>query len=266
LLSALEFTLGQVLFLHPFALPVWLGGVWFLFSKQGAPFRFLGWTYAAIFVLLAVLKSKIYYLGPVYPFLFAAGGCWVERVIPSRLVRGGIVTVLLAGGIALAPLSLPVLSLDGLKAYGQAFSVLIPNAQEGGQTIRDMLGWEEGAIVVAQVYQGLSPEEREKCAVIAPSYMDAGAVDFFGTRMGLPKAIAGHNSYHMWGPRNYTGEVVLTWSIPKERLEEVFDQVDLAATIPHLPDFPDEKDQPVYLCRKPKFTLTELWPKIKTYN
>ena len=48
----------------------------------------------------------------------------------------------------------------------------------------------------------------DRAALLAYNYGEAGAIDYFAKRYGLPKAISGHNQYGYWGPRGYTGEIV----------------------------------------------------------
>ncbi len=36
-----------------------------------------------------------------------------------------------------------------------------------------------------------------------------GAIDLLGPKYGLSKAISGQQSYFLWGPRNYTGEIII---------------------------------------------------------
>jgi hypothetical protein len=47
---------------------------------------------------------------------------------------------------------------------------------------------------VADVYHSLSPEEQAKTAILTTNYGQAGAIDFFGGRYGLPKAICTHRT------------------------------------------------------------------------
>ena len=58
-------------------------------------------------------------------------------------------------------------------------------------------------------YHTLSPEEQRKTAIFANNYGEGGAIDFFGPKYGLPKAIGGHQNYWIWGPRDYTGESMI---------------------------------------------------------
>jgi hypothetical protein len=61
-----------------------------------------------------------------------------------------------------------------------------------------MFGWPEMVQQVARVYYALPPEDREKAALFAGNYGEAAAIDFFGPRYGLPKAISGHQTYFLW--------------------------------------------------------------------
>ena len=41
------------------------------------------------------------------------------------------------------------------------------------------------------------------------NYGEAAAIDIYGSRLGLPPAISGHNNYWIWGPRGHDGSVVI---------------------------------------------------------
>lgn len=62
---------------------------------------------------------------------------------------------------------------------------------------------------VARVHDRLPPEEQSQACVLAGNYGEGGAIDFFGEKNGLLKAISGHNSYYLWGPRRCNGETVV---------------------------------------------------------
>ena len=129
-----------------------------------------------------------------------------------------------------------------------------------------MFGWEEMTEVVARVYHSLPEEERRVCAVFARNYGEAGAIDFFGPKYGLPKAIGKHQNYFLWGPRDYTGECVITMSEGLEDVSKSFQQVEQVATFGHPYALPHEQNRPVFVCRKPKRPLKEIWPDVKCYS
>ena len=130
------------------------------------------------------------------------------------------------------------------------------------QFFGDMYGWPEQAEAVAQVFHGLPAAEREKCAVLAYNYGEAGAIDYFGPARGLPKAISGHNQYALWGPRDYSGEVVIAIGFSEERLREFFDEVKAATTMNIRYALPEEANVTIYVCRKPKKSLRDMWTKL----
>ncbi len=58
------------------------------------------------------------------------------------------------------------------------------------------------AETVARLNDRLPPDERSEACALAGNYGEAGAINFFGAKHGLPKAISDHNSYYpFWGPR-----------------------------------------------------------------
>jgi hypothetical protein len=273
-LSPLQFLSGQVLEIHPFNLPIWLAGLYFyLLSKPGKPYRVLGWTYVVILVVFLILKAKTYYLAPAYPMLLAAGAFALETFIRERQwnwLKPATVTLLVLGGIAIAPFAMPLLPVETYIRYQDFMGIQAPKTERHKfgklpQSYADMFGWENMAATVAKVYNSLSPEERAKCAIFTNNYGEAGAIDFFGKKYGLPKAISGHNNYWLWGPGNYTGEIVITVGESLEDVKKTFDQVELGATVVSEYAMPYESDLPVYVCRKPKVSLQEVWSRTKDY-
>jgi hypothetical protein len=49
------------------------------------------------------------------------------------------------------------------------------------------------------------------------------------TKLGLPKAISGHENYSLWGPRDYTGEKIIAVGFSKEDGDASCGSVDVAA-------------------------------------
>ena len=273
--SLVEFVKGQVLFMHPLTLPVWAAGLYFyLAAGAGRRWRALGWAYVVLFALMVVLRAKVYYLIPFYPVLLAAGGMQVESWVarPRRAwLRAAALALLAAGGAVTAPLALPVLPVETFIRYQRALGVEPPRMEklrlaELPQHYADMFGWEEMTAEVARVYNSLPAEERGRCAIFGRNYGEAGAIDFFGPRHGLPKAIGKHQNYFLWGPRDYTGECVITIGEREEGVRKSFDQVELGAVIRHPYALPHENNLPVFVCRKPKRPLREIWPAVKCYS
>ncbi|MDT4955715.1 MAG: hypothetical protein QOJ02_3853 [Acidobacteriota bacterium] len=276
LASPFEFFGGQIVLMHPLTLPVWLAGLYFyLVSERGKQFRFLGWTYLILLVVFIVLHGKVYYLAPVYPMLFASGAVAIQNVVEQhrrRWLKPAIVSVLIAGGIVIAPLALPVLPIETFIRYANFLGVregVRTEKHEVGrlpQHYADMFGWENITATVARVYASLSPEEQAKCVVFAQNFGEAGAIDFFGRAYHLPQAISGHQNYYLWGTKGYSGEVTIIIGGKMEDHQKVFSQVEEAAIITSEYAMPYENNLPVYVCRAIKAPLNSIWPQVKHYN
>jgi hypothetical protein len=131
------------------------------------------------------------------------------------------------------------------------------------QLYEDMQGWENVSSTIARVYWGLPSEERAGCAILAGNYGEAGAIDYFGPRLGLPKTISGHNNYYLWGPRGYSGECVILFGERAGEYAKYFGDVERKADIVDSFATPSEQHVEVYVCRKPVAPLAELWPHFK---
>src|SRR5262249_42820627 len=119
-LSTAEYIVQQVVFMNPGTLPIWLGGVLWLFaSRDGRRYRALGIAYLVTLAEFIVLHGKSYYLGPAYPMLFAAGGVAVDRVFADRFqwFKPTLLVAIVVTAALIAPLAMPILPPDKLVAY-----------------------------------------------------------------------------------------------------------------------------------------------------
>jgi hypothetical protein len=270
-----EFVLQQILLTGPLALPIWLAGLWFcFFSAEGKRFRLIGWTFSIIFLVFFVLHGKNYYIAPAYPMLLAAGAVALERAFSRRSLawlKLAYAALLFVGGVLFLPLTVPVLSVETFLRYQDAMPIKAPAAEKSHlgaalpQHFADQFGWEEMTAAVAKVYNGLSEDERTRTAIFCSNYGEAGAIDFFGRRYGLPKAICPHQSYFYWGPHGYTGEIEIVLGGNPKQLAAIYDSVEEAAE-PNNPYAIPFENHPIYLCRGYKGNLTEVWPRLKNWD
>jgi hypothetical protein len=133
------------------------------------------------------------------------------------------------------------------------------------QTFADEFGWEEMVAKVARAYQGLTPEERARCGIFASNYGEAGAIDFYGPRYGLPRAMSGHNNYFLWGPGTRPNDIVITVGETPEGVGESFRDVVEVDRTRNEWCMPYEDDLPILIGRSPRAPLAELWPHTKKY-
>jgi hypothetical protein len=133
------------------------------------------------------------------------------------------------------------------------------------QYFADEFGWEEMTRAVAKIYNNLPPEERATTAIFANSYGQAGAIDFFGPKYGLPKSISNHQSYWLWGPREYTGETVIVLGSDGTGDRQHFKSVEVAGRAEHPYSRLDEHFD-IFLCRGLVSHLHTLWPQLKNWS
>jgi 4-amino-4-deoxy-L-arabinose transferase-like glycosyltransferase len=275
--APLDFFLGQMVTMHPFTLPLWLGGLVFLFvHPAGARYRLLGWMYVTVFLILMLNgASRSGYLAPAYTWLFAAGGVAIEKVLGHRRrlawLQPALIVVLLIGGALIAPLAIPVLPVNTFIRYATAIGVA-PSAEERHelgplpQFYADMHGWDAIVATVAGVYRRLPADDRAAARILAPDYGIAGAIDVLGRSQGLPPAISGHNNYWLWGPRDWDGRVLIVIGGDETRLRARFEQVDRVATLMCGYCMPYENDRPVWIARRLRGSVEAFWTAVKHYD
>lgn len=274
-LPALPFLVQQIMVLSPISVLVWMAGAaYLLFHPQGKRYRCLGVTFLIFFMVMMELHAKDYYLAPIYPMLFAAGGVFWETVTQGskglRWLRIALAAVVFAGGALAAPMVVPILPAEKVVPYMEWLGVKPPHTEthHSGllpQYFGDEFGWPEMVAAVADVYNSMPPAERAKTAILAGNYGEAGAIDFFGWRYGLPNAISAHQNYYYWGPRQYTGEglILLQWDFDHAR--SWCWSVDKGPALDPYYGM-EEEHYTILICHGFKKPLAELWPRLKHWN
>ena len=268
----------QTLLINPLTAPIWIAGlIALLFWKPLQPYRVLGISYVVCYATFFTLHGKNYYLAPIYPMLLAAGAVAIESGLSRPRVgwlKSVIAIILLASGVHLTPIVVPVLSPDKFLAYTKTLPFKLPIMEHSHaraalpQWYSDQFGWKEIVDETAVAWNKLSPAERPDCGVFAQDYGQAGAIDFLGSQYGLPKSLSGHQTWYLWGPRNYSGNCMIVLDDTRETLEKYWNSVEYVGTSADNP-YALEKNIDVFICRGSKFgTLTELWktPAIKKWR
>ena len=274
-LPPIPFVRQQFMMLNPFNSVVWVAGLAFLlFHPEDKRYRSLGVTYLAFLAVMMFLKGKDYYLAPIYPMLFAAGGvAWQKLIEPRprlRWVQVALPASLAVLGIILLPLNVPILPVEKVPPYLEALGIKMSRTEahhEGllPQHFGDEFGWEEMVQKVAQVYHSLPPEEQTKTAILAGNYGEAGAIDFFGPRYGLLKAISAHQNYYYWGPRQYTGEILIMLQWPLDHAQKRCTSVEEGPVNDPYWGMSDEQ-YTILICRGLKVPLAQAWADFKVWN
>jgi hypothetical protein len=274
-LPPLAFLRQQIMMLLPVSAAVWIPGLAFLlFSSKTRSYLCLAITYLVFLLMMMKLHGKDYYLAPIYPMLFAAGGVFWEITVAARArtrwLKVALPVAVLVLGVIAIPLNIPILPVEKIVPYMNALGIKMSRTevQDHGllpQHFGDEFGWEEMVAATAQVYKSLPPEQRAKTGILAGTYGDAGAIDFFGSRYGLPKSISPHQNYYYWGPREYTGESLILLHYELADAQRGCQSVQIGPTLNN-PHAMQEEHYTILVCRGSKIPLGEAWPRLKVWN
>jgi hypothetical protein len=262
----------EVLITHLFLFVVWvIGLVWLL---RSASYRFLGYAYIVLIAEMLAFHGKHYYPADVYPILIAAGGVQIESWARKPLARNVVLAGVLVTGPLFVPFSLPILSEPAFLSYqARVGDILhVPKsalATEHGREVTplpgdwaDMHGWPELAQLVRSIYDALPPAERAQAVVKASNYGEASAIAFFAPDVPI---VSGHNQYWLWGPRGYTGNVLIDVNGDCGAKDHVFRHARRAATFDAPYAIGYERNIPIMVCRGIKEPVAKIWPAVKEY-
>lgn len=275
--SVWSFVGGQ-LFLGPAVLLAFSGAVYLVMAESKRRFRVVGWTCIGAFMLLLVLHGKSYYIGPIYPTIFAAGALafehWSAHFTPRAMtaVRVAAIVLLVGFGATGAPLELPIFSRETTAAFAERTGMTSATKTNQGTPLRlpqdyaDMLGWPELVTAVARVYDSLPPGKRAQVVLIGENYGEAGAMEFYGPKLGLPRVVSAAGSYWFFGPGEKPGTVAITLGVTSEDLYKFYDLVTPAGRVLNDWGVPEEQDVSIYVGEHPKATIQQVWPKLAGRN
>jgi 4-amino-4-deoxy-L-arabinose transferase-like glycosyltransferase len=242
-----------------FTLPLWITGLYFYFrSERGKPYRLIGWMFVFTFFLFVIGKGRGYYMAPGYPMLLAAGAViyesWLQRQRFAQQFRVITLTAFALGGIVVAAVLLPI-PQPGTRWFAITTKI--------NGDLREEFGWTELTEEVARIYQSIPAEQRESVGIFASNYGEAGALNMYGPRYGLPTAISGTNSYWLRGYGSNPPNTVIVLGARRKNLDRVFTHCELAGHNGNSLGIHNEEsdDHPdIYLCTGMKISWQELWP------
>jgi len=169
-----------------------------------------------------------------------------------------------------APLAIPVLPVETFIRYQRALG-FTPSAGEKSrlgplpQHFADRFGWHELTEEVARIYRALPEEERASAAIVTRNYGEAGAIDYYGRRYGLPPARSPHNSYYIWGPGRERPSVMILVGWSTKEVAPSWTQVEVAGRLESPYAMPFETSSPIHVCRGLKVPLETAWRRAKMF-
>jgi hypothetical protein len=168
-------------------------------------------------------------------------------------------------------MAVPLLPVESYVAYTKRLGIA-PSAAENHelaelpQFFADRFGWEELTAEVAAVFESLPDLDKPACGIVGRNYGETGAINYYGHRYDLPRAVSQHNNYYLWGPGDASGDVLIVVNYARADLEMVFENVTLAATLDLEYAMPYEANAPIYVCRGLKIPFDEAWRMGKSFN
>jgi 4-amino-4-deoxy-L-arabinose transferase-like glycosyltransferase len=249
------------------AFPLALMGLYFyLFAPAGKRYRILAWMYVVPLLLFLIAKGRFYYLAGAYPMLYAAGAVWGEQWLAS-LRRSWAAAIRILAWIALAvdiaviaALYLPIAPVNS-RWWNTAIKV--------NGDLREEFGWQELVETVARIRDSLSAEDRAHLGILATNYGEAGAVNLYGPRYGLPPAISGINSFWYRGYGNPPPQVLIVVGLPSKYMNQNFSSCQLVAHTWNRYGVKNEEtlDHPdIFVCRGLRQTWPVFWKEFHYYG
>jgi 4-amino-4-deoxy-L-arabinose transferase-like glycosyltransferase len=207
--SHLDYVAQQVAFLAG-ALPLVVVGVVALWRRTAL--RALGVLWPAICLVYFIERGRSYYALPAVALPLAAGVVSASRWLGASRRRWAIGLPVLAAhlGVLLvvAPLVWPVLperSMIDRGIWNDTF-------------YKDEIGWPELVRQTAAAWNAIPLARRRDTALFAQNYGEAGALAYFGPRLGLPAPLSGHLSWQYWRPARLPQRHVLTVGVDASEL------------------------------------------------
>jgi hypothetical protein len=175
---------------------------------------------------------------------------WVRRVVWVALV----VDVVVAGAVAL-----PIAPVDsGWWRLAARVDTAFP----------EEIGWPEFVETVGQVRDRLPAGERAQMGILAGNYGEVGALNLYGEKYGLPRAISGVNSSWERGYGDPAPEVLIVVGYPRELLEQEFASCVLAGRTRNRFGVKNEEtveDPDIFVCRGMKRSWPEFWGRVRKF-
>ncbi|MDO3636187.1 ArnT family glycosyltransferase [Mycolicibacterium arseniciresistens] len=213
-----------------------LFGLWRLLrARELRPYRFIGVTFAVLFVVFVVAQGRPYYLCGLYAPLAAAGALGLQRVRESHPAR--------------------TRRWPRWAGYSLTTAVAVTMLVVSCAMTRSDVG-ERIAADTADAYDALPTEQRDRTALFGASYIIAAYLDGYSARFGLPLAHSTNRSYGYFAPPSDTFDTVLYVGPDDRELRPYFHASRVVGTV--------GDDMRVHLLtglRRPWHTI---WPELRS--
>lgn len=259
------FVVPQFQFFLPFVY-VWIAGLVGVFiSKKLKPYRFLGFAFLITIGFIGAMSGKAYYTIGAFPILFVFGGLFLEDQILKKM-SFGLVGISVFTFLLFAPFSLPILPLEKFSKYCRFVANDIGMEGvlrwEGGeihsitQDVADMHGWEEMVEKTGKFWQSLPDSTKATCHLLAGHYGQAGSLNFYGKKYGLPTADCFNGSFTAWCPNELDFKTQILVTDTYQEGSDWFHDMVLVDSVEN--KFARDPGY-IFFRSNPKIDLSEMW-------
>ena len=246
-----------------FAAPLWVAGLVCFFRDRR--YRMLAWMYVIPLALFLIAKGRFYYLAAAYPALVAmgakAGEGWVRSL--SRhwrwLVEGVFFTGLVGCGAYAIALIIPLASGGFLRDF----------ALKNNGDLREEIGWNELVKTVADIRDGLPPEEQRSFGILVGNYGEQGAIEILGSAYRLPPPISGTNSAWLRGYPTPPPSTLIVLGLSQKYVDEMFTACRLAGHNGNRYGVENEESREhpdIFVCRGTRLSWPEFWKQYQNFG
>ncbi|WP_082435141.1 glycosyltransferase family 39 protein [Pedobacter sp. Hv1] len=249
-----------VVALNPFAVIIYLGGLYFMFNSNNKPvYRPLAISILVSIGLLIIGKGKFYYFFPIMITLLCFGSIWFAQLTYQRF-KWAFYTLgffFILSGAVLIPYGLAVLPLQGFIKFARV-------KKENGlyeiknQEYYSKQTWKEIMAALQKTYHSLPPTEQKNCLIWGKHYRQAGAVSLFHQEWGIPDAFSYHGSFYLWAPTGQMPSAVIAFNSDDSGQQFWMSYFDSVTPVAHVvnqysKDLDDGQHRlTIYICKKPK--------------
>jgi 4-amino-4-deoxy-L-arabinose transferase-like glycosyltransferase len=240
----------QVVFVGPAFLGLMRRGVGWMRRGGGQTYRVLLWAWMVGMSLTLLTGGRPYYPVPLTVMAVLAGVvAYQDSGNDPRRLRKPI----LINAVFSALIALPVLPVT--------FANLPSTVNE---TLAETIGWPELAHQVADLVDSLPDTERKSVVILTSSYGEAGAIDLFGPKHGLPPAYSAHNSYADFRQPENESAATLAIGYRVATLESHFRSCEQVGEVDNGYGIDNEaQGKPLVVCHGLISDWDETWPELR---
>jgi len=241
-------------------LPLAISGLLFYFRQRGKKYRLFGWMFVVTFVLFVIAQARSYYLGPLYPILIAAGAIAWERRLERPWVRAVAWSLVAIGAIFSFAYFTPIAPIN---------SGLWNRVAKIHENYTEEIGWPQLTETVAGIYKSLPPEEQTRTGILVGNYGEAGAINTYGEKYGLPAPISGTNTNWYRTYPHPEPQTLIVIGLDDDELKEDFESCTLAGHNGNPYGVKNEESRyhsDIYVCRNLRKPWPEFWKEFRRYG